>query len=87
MKTIWWLRLLCLFVVIQALSIGRSLIWPELIGFNLPWPASPLNARFVAALYWMGAPVADIGMVGLIAVVLAVNSVRRGWRYGVLQPV
>lgn len=55
MKTIWWLRLLCLFVVIQALSIGRSLIWPELIGFNLPWPASPLNARFVAALYWMGA--------------------------------
>lgn len=36
---------------------------------------------------WMAAPAADIGMVGLIAVVLAVNAGRRGWKYGVLQPV
>jgi hypothetical protein len=50
-----WLRLVLLLVVVQALSIGRSLIWPELIAANLPWPASPLNARFIAALYWMGA--------------------------------
>src|SRR5689334_7205084 len=35
--------------------LGRALIWPELIGENLPWPATPLNARFVAALYLMGA--------------------------------
>ena len=36
---------------------------------------------------WMGAPAADIGMVALIAIVLAVNATRRGWRFGVLQPV
>jgi putative MATE family efflux protein len=36
---------------------------------------------------WMAAPTADIAMVGLIAVVLAVNAGRRGWRFGVLQPV
>lgn len=36
---------------------------------------------------WMGAPMADISMVGLIAIVLAINSARRGWRFGVLQPV
>jgi hypothetical protein len=29
----------------------------------LPWPASPLNARFVAALYWMGAISALLSMV------------------------
>jgi putative MATE family efflux protein len=36
---------------------------------------------------WMGAPAADIGMLGLIAIVLAANASRRGWRFGVLQPV
>lgn len=36
---------------------------------------------------WMAAPAADIAMVGLIAVVLAINAARRGWRFGVLQPV
>ena len=36
---------------------------------------------------WMAAPVADTAMLGLIAVVLAVNAVRRGWRFGLLQPV
>jgi Na+-driven multidrug efflux pump len=36
---------------------------------------------------WMAAPAADIGMIGLIAIVLAVNASRRGWRFGVLQPV
>lgn len=35
---------------------------------------------------WMAAPTADIGMLGLIAIVLAVNAGRRGWRFGVLQP-
>lgn len=36
---------------------------------------------------WMGAPAADIGMLGLIAIMLAANASRRGWRFGVLQPV
>lgn len=36
---------------------------------------------------WMAAPVADIAMLGLIAAVLAVNAARRGWRFGLLQPV
>jgi putative MATE family efflux protein len=36
---------------------------------------------------WMAAPAADIAMLGLIAIVLAVNAGRRGWRFGVLQPV
>src|SRR6266545_3647927 len=55
MKNGIWLRLFFLLVLVQALSIGRSLIWPEQIAVNLPWPASPLNARFRSALYWMGA--------------------------------
>jgi hypothetical protein len=57
-----WLRFFFLLVLVQALSIGRSLIWPELITVNLPWPASPLNARFIAALYWMGAISALLAM-------------------------
>lgn len=36
---------------------------------------------------WMAAPAADIAIVGLIVVVLVVNGTRRGWRFGVLQPV
>jgi len=55
MKRMIWLRLFFLIVVLQALNIGRALIWPDQIVSNLPWPASPLNARFVASLYWMGA--------------------------------
>lgn len=55
MKNNIWIRAFFVLVLIQALSIGRALIWPELIAENLPWPASPLNARFIAALYWMGA--------------------------------
>jgi len=62
MKNNLWLRFFFLLVVIQAFTIGRSLIWPALIGENLPWPASPLNARFVAALYWMGAITALLSM-------------------------
>jgi putative MATE family efflux protein len=36
---------------------------------------------------WMGAPAADIGMLVLMAIVLAMNANRRGWRFGVLQPI
>lgn len=55
MKNSGWLRFFFLLVLVQAITIGRSLIWPDQIAANLPWPASPLNARFIAALYWMGA--------------------------------
>ena len=50
-----WLRLFFLFVVLQALLVGSALFDPTLISLVLPWPASPLNARFIAALYLMGA--------------------------------
>ena len=57
-----WLRALCVFVFLQALLLARALIWPERIEETLPWPASPLNARFVAALYCMGVITAALGV-------------------------
>jgi len=50
-----WLRLVLAPVLIQALLIGQALVWPDQITVVLPWAASPLNARFIASLYWMGA--------------------------------
>lgn len=50
-----WLRLFFLFVVFQALLVASALIQPTLIALVLPWEATPLNARFIAALYAMGA--------------------------------
>lgn len=50
-----WLRLFFLFVVFQALLVASALVQPNLITLVLPWEASPLNARFTAALYAMGA--------------------------------
>ena len=55
MKNRPWLRLFFLFVLFQALLVGSALIEPEWITLVLPWPASPLNARFTGALYLMGA--------------------------------
>ena len=49
-----WLRAIFVLVLGQALLLGQALIWPTRITLVLPWPASPLNARFVAALYCMG---------------------------------
>ncbi len=49
-----WLRVLFALVLGQALLLAQALVWPERIAETLPWPASPLNARFVAALYCMG---------------------------------
>ena len=63
MKNPAWLRFIFALVVVQALSIGRSLFWPGQITANLPWAATPLNARFVASLYWMGAISALLCMV------------------------
>jgi hypothetical protein len=50
-----WVRFFFLLVLLQALLLGQALIWPDLIAATLPWPASPLNARFIATLYLMGA--------------------------------
>ena len=55
MKNPLWLRLFFLFVLLQALLVGSSLIQPTWISLVIPWPASPLNARFIGALYMMGA--------------------------------
>jgi putative MATE family efflux protein len=54
--------------------------------FSLPF-ALFLPHLFGETGIWMAAPAADIAIVGLIVVVLGVNAVRRGWRFGVLQPV
>jgi hypothetical protein len=50
-----WLRAFFAVVLLQALLVGSALIQPSWISLVLPWPASPLNARFIAALYLMGA--------------------------------
>lgn len=50
-----WLRAFFLLVTIQALVVAVGVVWPELIPRLMPWDASPLNARFIGALYAMGA--------------------------------
>jgi hypothetical protein len=55
MKNPIWLRLILALVLAQALLIGQALFWPDQITAALPWAASPLNARLIASLYWMGA--------------------------------
>jgi hypothetical protein len=48
------LRAFFLLVTLQALVVAAGVVWPALIPQLLPWDASPLNARFIAALYAMG---------------------------------
>ena len=55
MKNSVWLRLFFLFVVMQALLVASAMVQPDLIKLVFPWDASPLNARFIATLYGMGA--------------------------------
>jgi hypothetical protein len=46
-----WLRLIFLFVALQALELVVVFFQPTLVQLLVPWPATPLNARFIAALY------------------------------------
>jgi hypothetical protein len=48
------LRAFFLLITIEALVVAAGLIWPALIPRLIPWDASPLNARFIGALYAMG---------------------------------
>ncbi len=46
-----WPRLLLLLVAIETLRVAVGLVDPSAVNSFLPWPASPLNARFIASLY------------------------------------
>ena len=46
-----WLRLIFVFVALQALELIVVFFQPTLVQLLVPWPATPLNARFIAALY------------------------------------
>ncbi len=46
-----WLRAFFLVVAAQAFLVTLALFQPTLINIVEPWPASPLNARFIGALY------------------------------------
>jgi hypothetical protein len=56
-----WLRLLLLLAAIETLRVAVGLIQPAAVNSFLPWPASPLNARFIASLY------GSIGLTLLVA--------------------
>jgi hypothetical protein len=47
----WWLRAILVLVALQALEMVIAFFRPDFVGLLVPWPASPLNARFIAALY------------------------------------
>jgi hypothetical protein len=47
----WWIRAHCLMVAPQALVFIIDFFLPGSVQFLGPWPASPLNARFIASLY------------------------------------
>lgn len=46
-----WLRLIFVFVALQALELVVVFFQPSMVQLLVPWPATPLNARFIAALY------------------------------------
>ena len=46
-----WLRAFFVIVAVQAFLVTLALFQPTLINIVEPWPASPLNARFIGALY------------------------------------
>jgi hypothetical protein len=46
-----WLRLFLLLALAEAFKVAVGLFNPLLVTATVPWPASPLNARFIASLY------------------------------------
>jgi hypothetical protein len=47
----WWLRAILWLAAAQALLLTLALFAPPYVNLLVPWPASPLNARFIASLY------------------------------------
>ena len=78
MKNPTWLRFFCLFVVFQALLVGSSIVQPSLITLVLPWEASPLNARFIGALYCMGAISAMLCMLAQRVAAVRISLIEIG---------
>jgi len=79
-----WLRLHFLFVLAQAVLVGSAIIQPPWITVVLPWDASPLNARFIAALYLMGAISALLCMLAARYAEVRVALIEIGFVTGVL---
>lgn len=46
----WWLRAILWLVAAQALLLLLALFVPQDVNLLVPWPASPLNSRFIASL-------------------------------------
>ncbi len=84
MKLPIWLRLYFLFVLAQALLVGSSILQPPWITVVLPWDASPLNARFIAALYLMGAISALLCMIAARYAEVRISLIEIGFVTGVL---
>ena len=79
-----WLRAFFAAVLFQALLVGSSLIEPKWITFVLPWPASPLNARFIASLYLMGAISAALCMFASSIAAVRIPLLQIGFVTGTL---
>ena len=71
-------------MVLQALLVGSALVEPTWITAVLPWDASPLNARFIAALYLMGAISAFLCMISRQYVEVRVSLIEIGFVTGTL---
>jgi hypothetical protein len=84
MTRLFWLRLYFLFVLAQALLVGCAIVQPAWITVVLPWPASPLNARFIATLYLMGAITALLGLFARHYAEMRIALIQIGWVTGVL---
>ena len=47
----WWVRGVLWLAAAQALLLLLALVRPSDVNLLVPWPATPLNARFIASLY------------------------------------
>ena len=47
----WWVRAILFLVAFQALLLVAVFFQTDLVKLLVPWSATPLNARFIAALY------------------------------------